>query len=103
MAKMKEMGSDFFGAESVDDLPFVKPDELVTALIDGTPFIERKMAAMRAHPTQIALDGPFFALSNNLGNQVWGHEYYTLVKGVKSEPLDELGRESDLFAGVVQP
>jgi N-acetyl-1-D-myo-inositol-2-amino-2-deoxy-alpha-D-glucopyranoside deacetylase len=77
MAKMKEIGSDFFGTENVDDLAFVKPDELVTALIDGTPQIEQKMAAMRAHPTQIALDGPFFALSNNLGNQVWGHEYYT--------------------------
>lgn len=102
MAKMKEIGSDFFGTENVDDLPFVKPDEFVTALVDGTPQIEAKMAAMRAHPTQIALDGPFFALSNNLGNQVWGHEYYTLVKGEKSEPFDEQDRESDLFAGVKQ-
>ena len=103
MAKMKEIGSDFFGTENIDDLPFVKPDEFVTALVDGTPYIEQKMAAMRAHPTQIALDGPFFALSNNLGNQVWGHEYYTLVKGAKSAPFDEKGRESDLFAGVIQP
>jgi N-acetyl-1-D-myo-inositol-2-amino-2-deoxy-alpha-D-glucopyranoside deacetylase len=59
------------------------------------------MDAMRAHATQIAVDGPFFALSNNLGLQVWGNEFYTLVKGEKSEPLDELGRETDLFAGVV--
>jgi N-acetyl-1-D-myo-inositol-2-amino-2-deoxy-alpha-D-glucopyranoside deacetylase len=103
MAKMKEIGSDFFGTENIDDLPFVKPDEFVTALIDGTRYIDQKMAAMRAHPTQIALDGPFFALSNNLGNQVWGHEYYTLVKGAKSEPFDEQGRESDLFSGVIQP
>jgi len=103
MAKMKEIGSDFFGTENIDDLPFVKPDEFVTALIDGTRYIDQKMAAMRAHPTQIALDGPFFALSNNLGNQVWGHEYYTLVKGVKSAPFDEQGRESDLFSGVIQP
>ena len=96
--KMKEIGSDFFGAESADDLPFAKPDELVTTLIDGTEFIDAKMAAMAAHPTQIELDGPFFALSNNLGNQVWGHEYYTLVKGEKSKNLDEKGREVDLFA-----
>ena len=26
IAKMKEVGSDFFGAESADDLPFAKPD-----------------------------------------------------------------------------
>ena len=96
--KMKEMGSDFFGAESADDLPFAKPDELVTTLIDGTAFIDSKMKAMAAHPTQIELDGPFFALSNNLGNQVWGHEYYTLVKGEKSSNLDAKGREADLFA-----
>jgi N-acetyl-1-D-myo-inositol-2-amino-2-deoxy-alpha-D-glucopyranoside deacetylase len=96
--KMKEIGSSFFGAESADDLPFAKPDELVTTLIDGTAFIDAKMAAMAAHPTQIELDGPFFALSNNLGNQVWGHEYYTLVKGEKSLNLDSNGREVDLFA-----
>jgi N-acetyl-1-D-myo-inositol-2-amino-2-deoxy-alpha-D-glucopyranoside deacetylase len=100
MAKMKEMGSDFFGAESVDDLPFAKDDSFVTSLIDGNAYVEAKMAAMKAHHTQIALDGPFFALSNNLGLQVWGHEYYTLVKGEKSAPFDSNGRESDLFAGV---
>ena len=98
LAKMKEIGSDFFGAESVDDLPFVKPDDVVTTQIDGTKFIEKKLAAMRAHPTQIELDGPFFALSNNLGNEVWGNEYYTLVKGEKSTKLNEKGWETDLFA-----
>jgi len=98
--KMKELGSDFFGAESADDLPFAKDDSFVTTLIDGNSYVEQKMAAMRAHATQIAVDGPFFALSNNLGLQVWGHEYYTLVRGEKSEPFDHNGRESDLFAGI---
>jgi len=55
---------------------------------------------MVAHATQIELDGPFFALSNNLGQQVWGHEYYSLVHGNKTEPFDSHGRETDLFAGV---
>ena len=36
----------------------------------------------------------------NLGQQVWGHEYYSLVRGTKSEPFDVNGRETDLFAGV---
>lgn len=98
--KMKELGSDFFGAESADDLPFAKPDELVTTLIDATDFVDAKMKAMAAHPTQISLDGPFFALSNNLGLSVWGMEYYTLVKGEKGGELDEVGRERDLFAGL---
>jgi N-acetyl-1-D-myo-inositol-2-amino-2-deoxy-alpha-D-glucopyranoside deacetylase len=100
MAKMKEIGSDFFGAESVDDLPFAKDDKFVTTLVDGNSHVEQKMAAMKAHLTQISVDGPFFALSNNLGLQVWGHEYYTLVRGNKSEPFDEAGRETDIFSGV---
>jgi N-acetyl-1-D-myo-inositol-2-amino-2-deoxy-alpha-D-glucopyranoside deacetylase len=101
IAIMKEIGSDFFGAETVDDLPFAKDDEFVTTLVDGSKFVDSKLAAMKAHQTQITLDGPFFALSNNLGQQIWGDEYYTLVKGEKSEPFDEQGRESDLTSGVV--
>lgn len=101
IAKMKEIGSDFFGAESVDDLPFAKDDEFVTTLIDGSDYVDAKMAAMKAHETQISLDGPFFALSNNLGLQIWGDEYYTLVKGTKSEPFDTQGRETDLTSGIV--
>jgi N-acetyl-1-D-myo-inositol-2-amino-2-deoxy-alpha-D-glucopyranoside deacetylase len=101
MEKMKEIGSDFFGAENVDDIPFAKDDEFVTTLIDGTAYVDLKMDAMRAHETQIALDGPFFALSNNLGMQIWGDEYYTLVKGIKSAPFDSNGRETDLTSGLV--
>jgi N-acetyl-1-D-myo-inositol-2-amino-2-deoxy-alpha-D-glucopyranoside deacetylase len=97
---MKELGSDFFGAEKAEDLPFAKDDSFVTAHMDGNAYVEAKMAAMRAHATQISLDGPFFALSNNLGLQVWGNEYYTLVKGEKSEPFDSQGREIDLFSGI---
>jgi len=100
MEKMKEIGSDFFGAESVDDIPFAKDDEFVTTLIDGADYVELKMEAMKAHETQISLDGPFFALSNNLGMQIWGDEYYTLVKGVKGEPFDSNGREIDLTSGI---
>jgi N-acetyl-1-D-myo-inositol-2-amino-2-deoxy-alpha-D-glucopyranoside deacetylase len=100
IAAMKEVGSDFFGTDNVDDIPFAKDDSFVTTLIDGNEFVEAKMEAMRAHATQIALDGPFFALSNNLGLQIWGHEYYTLVRGEKSGPFDNDGRESDLTSGI---
>jgi N-acetyl-1-D-myo-inositol-2-amino-2-deoxy-alpha-D-glucopyranoside deacetylase len=98
--KMKELGSDFFGADSVDDLPFAKDDKFVTTLIDGGNYVQHKLDAMKAHETQISTDGPFFALSNNLGLQIWGDEYYTLVLGDKAEPFNDQGRETDLFAGV---
>lgn len=97
---MKGIDSDFWGAEKAEDLPFAKDDSFVHALIDGNAYVDRKMNAMKAHSTQIALDGPFFALSNNVGLQVWGNEYYTLVKGEKHPPFDEKGYETDLFAGI---
>jgi N-acetyl-1-D-myo-inositol-2-amino-2-deoxy-alpha-D-glucopyranoside deacetylase len=56
------------------------------------------MAAMRAHETQIAVDGPFFALSNNLGQKIWGVECFRLVAGTAA--LGPGPRESDLFAGL---
>jgi N-acetyl-1-D-myo-inositol-2-amino-2-deoxy-alpha-D-glucopyranoside deacetylase len=40
------------------------------------------------------------ALSDNLGFKVWGREFYRLVRGAKTEPFDDQGRELDLFAGV---
>ncbi len=97
---MKAAGSDFMGVDSAEDLPFCKDDSLVSAHIDGNGYVNQKMDAMRAHATQIAVDGPFFALSNNLGLQVWGNEYYTLVKGEKAGTLDTQNRETDLFAGI---
>lgn len=98
--KMKALGSDFFGAESADDLPFAKADEFVTTLIDANEYVDAKMKAMAAHSTQISLDGPFFALSNNIGLQVWGNEYYTLVQGTPAEPFDKDGKERDLLSGI---
>ena len=99
MAAMKEQGSDFFGTDNIDDLPFVKDDSFVTTVIHAPNQVDKKMAAMKAHATQISLDGPFFALSNNLGVQVFGDEYYTLVRGEKSGPLSN-NLEQDLFAGI---
>jgi N-acetyl-1-D-myo-inositol-2-amino-2-deoxy-alpha-D-glucopyranoside deacetylase len=97
---MREQGSRFFDVESADDLPFAKPDESVSAAVDGSAWGERKLAAMRAHATQIAVDGPFFALSNNIGAEAMGTEYYTLVRGEQGPGTGEHGWEDDLFAGL---
>lgn len=97
---MKGTGNGFFGVEKAEDFPFAAPDELVTTVFNGEKYVDQKMAAMKAHPTQIAVDGPFFALSDNLGFKVWGREFYRLVRGTKVGPFDESGRELDLFSGV---
>jgi N-acetyl-1-D-myo-inositol-2-amino-2-deoxy-alpha-D-glucopyranoside deacetylase len=100
IARMREQGSDFFGVDSVDDLPFVVPDEAVTAAVDGTAFVPAKLEAMRAHATQIAVDGPFFALSNQIGLQAWGREFYRLAAGTPGPVDPRTGWETDLFAGL---
>ena len=79
--------------------PFITPDHLLDAVVDGSEFVDAKMAAMRAHATQITVDGPFFALSNNVGSEVWGLEFFRLAKGTRG-PVDEDGLETDLFAGL---
>ncbi|UOY03825.1 N-acetyl-1-D-myo-inositol-2-amino-2-deoxy-alpha-D-glucopyranoside deacetylase [Blastococcus sp. PRF04-17] len=97
------VGADSFfeGAVSADEIPFGVPDDQVTAAVDGRAFVDRKDAAMRAHPTQIQVDGPFFALSNNLGMEVLGTEYYRLVRGERGPAGNgPQGWEDDLFAGL---
>jgi N-acetyl-1-D-myo-inositol-2-amino-2-deoxy-alpha-D-glucopyranoside deacetylase len=92
--------SPFSTYESVDDMPFVVADEVVTTRIDGDKWVPAKERALMAHRTQITLDAPFFALSNKVGQRTWGIEYYQLVHGNSAGERDEDGRETDLFAGV---
>ena len=79
--------------------PFISEDRDLAAVVDGSDYVEAKMAAMRAHATQITIDGPFFALSNNVGNQIWGTEFFRIAKG-RQGPTNEDGLETDLFAGL---
>ena len=99
--RLREAGdtTTFEGMDPDNLPPFVVEDEDLTAAIDGSEFVERKMNALRAHATQIAVDGPFFALSNNVGDEVWGTEFFRIAKGTPG-PLDDSGLENDLFAGL---
>jgi N-acetyl-1-D-myo-inositol-2-amino-2-deoxy-alpha-D-glucopyranoside deacetylase len=78
-----------------EDLSVGVPDAQVTTAIDAAKYLDAKLAAMRAHETQITVDGEFFALSNDVGQRALGTEYYTLLAGVRGpgEPY-----ERDLFA-----
>ncbi|MFJ2439216.1 MULTISPECIES: N-acetyl-1-D-myo-inositol-2-amino-2-deoxy-alpha-D-glucopyranoside deacetylase [unclassified Streptomyces] len=97
-ARLRASDAGFPGIAAVEDIPGVVPDAEITAEIDAVRYGPGKSAAMRAHATQIAVDGPFFALSNDLGQPIFGGEYYQLVQGVSGAPEGE--RESDLFAGI---
>jgi N-acetyl-1-D-myo-inositol-2-amino-2-deoxy-alpha-D-glucopyranoside deacetylase len=95
---MKEAGEELpFGVADPDELPFGDPDEVITTQIDARDHLDQKTAALKAHKTQIEVDGPFFALSNNVGQRAFGIEHYRLVRGTPPEPGV---MEDDLFAGV---
>jgi N-acetyl-1-D-myo-inositol-2-amino-2-deoxy-alpha-D-glucopyranoside deacetylase len=66
----------------------------VTTEIDAGAWFGQKLAAMRAHATQITVDPPFFALSDGVRRRASGTEYYTLLAGPRG-PGD---REDDLFS-----
>ncbi|MCX4674522.1 N-acetyl-1-D-myo-inositol-2-amino-2-deoxy-alpha-D-glucopyranoside deacetylase [Streptomyces sp. NBC_01433] len=98
-ARLRDTAPDAFGGiAAVDDVPGVTGDAEITTEIDGSAYADAKMAAMRAHATQIVLNGPYFALSNDVGQPVFTTEYYQLVRGVTGATGGT--REHDLFAGL---
>jgi N-acetyl-1-D-myo-inositol-2-amino-2-deoxy-alpha-D-glucopyranoside deacetylase len=79
------------------DLSASVPDDQVTTAIDATRYLDAKRAAMRAHETQITVDGDFFALSNEIGHRILGTEYYTLLAGDRGAGVPGDPYERDLF------
>ncbi|MCW2752601.1 MAG: LmbE family protein [Marmoricola sp.] len=103
LRRLREAGdtTTFEGMDPDGPLPpFITADENLTASVNAVEFVDKKMAALAAHATQISTDGPFFALSNNIGGEGWGVEFYRIAKGTKTAPFTEDGLETDLFNGV---
>ncbi|MBQ0846687.1 N-acetyl-1-D-myo-inositol-2-amino-2-deoxy-alpha-D-glucopyranoside deacetylase [Streptomyces sp. BH-SS-21] len=99
-ARLKDVLGElpFPASATVDDVPGVVDDPVVTTEIDGTAQVAAKAAAMRAHATQIEVAEPWFALSNRLAQPLFPVEYYELVRGERGGTA----RESDLFAGITE-
>ncbi|CAM5552194.1 N-acetyl-1-D-myo-inositol-2-amino-2-deoxy-alpha-D-glucopyranoside deacetylase [Streptomyces xanthochromogenes] len=97
-ARLHAANTDFPGIAAIDDVPGVVDESDITTEIDGTAYAAAKTAAMRAHATQIAVRGPYFALSNDLGQPIFTTEYYQLVSGAGAVAAGR--REHDVFEGV---
>ena len=78
---------------------FTVPMAQITTALDVTEYMQRKRAALLEHRTQIAVDGPFFAMPEDIGRQWFGMEYFTLLQSRVALP-DHEGYEDDLFAGL---
>lgn len=87
----------FGEARSVDELPFVVPDENIAAKIEAGSYGEQKMDAVRAHATQIPEKSWLSMIASTFGVQALGVEYYQLAPGGPN--ADEV--VADLFDGVV--
>jgi N-acetyl-1-D-myo-inositol-2-amino-2-deoxy-alpha-D-glucopyranoside deacetylase len=82
----------------VDDLPGVLSDEEITAVLDGREHLSGKVAALRAHRSQVDLDGGFFAIISTIPE--FAMESYLLVRGERGPGSGPYGWEGDLFAGL---
>lgn len=76
-------------------------DGEIDAALDLPASRTAKVAALRAHETQVSVspDGRAFALSNNLALPIDACEYYVLAAGAAGE-RDGRGWETDLLAGL---
>ena len=99
IARLNEEVGPFTPPREVRDIARGTPDSIVTTRIDATDHWAAKTLAMRAHTTQITVDGERFALSNDIAQEIDAVEYFTLLMGSPPK-ADADGYESDLFAGL---
>ena len=90
----------FAGVEKAEDLPMAVPDERITARIDARDQVKAKLAAVRAHASQIPDSSWLFTWASSFGDDFMGVEFYELVAGTRGPGGDEHGWETDLFAGL---
>ncbi|MFY7067894.1 N-acetyl-1-D-myo-inositol-2-amino-2-deoxy-alpha-D-glucopyranoside deacetylase [Nocardiopsis changdeensis] len=99
IARLNEEAGPFTPPAAVSDIARGTPDELVTTRIDATDHWAAKALAMRAHATQITVDGERFALSNDIAQEIDAVEYFTLLLGpTRRRAAGEF--ETDLFEGL---
>ncbi len=76
------------------DLTFGMPDEAITTRVDVAAWAERKLAAMRAHETQVGDLGPFLAMPVDVFREAMGTEFF-IRRGAPAGHRDD-----DVFAGL---
>jgi N-acetyl-1-D-myo-inositol-2-amino-2-deoxy-alpha-D-glucopyranoside deacetylase len=93
-------GGLFGDVDDPADLPFLVPDNKVTARIDGTAFRKARTNALLAHATQIPPTSPLL-IASSMGLTFLSVDHYTLVAGEKGPGHGPNDWEDDLFAGIV--
>jgi N-acetyl-1-D-myo-inositol-2-amino-2-deoxy-alpha-D-glucopyranoside deacetylase len=77
--------------------PVVVDDDVVTTVVDGSAYLDRKAAALRAHVTQVVVDGSCFSLSNGEAHLLTGREAYQRVGQGRWPATGPVAWGGDLF------
>src|SRR5262249_21457562 len=85
--------------ENVDDLPCGTPDDEIAARVDAHEHADAKVAALRAHATQIPSTSWLFSVAGNFGAEFMGVEYYQLAVGEQGPGSGRYGWEGGPLAG----
>jgi N-acetyl-1-D-myo-inositol-2-amino-2-deoxy-alpha-D-glucopyranoside deacetylase len=88
--------ADRFSRDGDEEPPFAVADDRVTTRLDISPYLDKKLAAMRAHRTQIPEDSWFIEIYKAMGPMAWNREYYERARSSVEAPTPE----DDLFAGL---
>lgn len=65
---------------------FVAKAEEVTASVDVSSVLQRKLAALRAHRTQLDADNPFTEIPDDIAMRFFGLERYRCADGLGGDP-----------------
>ncbi|MEU1724930.1 PIG-L family deacetylase [Nonomuraea sp. NPDC005692] len=90
---MRDSGVDLGGFEPSDD--FGTPDERVTAVVDVTPYVERKLKALKAHESQ-GENIFLLRMPDEAQHQAFSHEAFER----KLNKVNAPDHEEDLFTGL---
>ncbi|MFJ9780771.1 N-acetyl-1-D-myo-inositol-2-amino-2-deoxy-alpha-D-glucopyranoside deacetylase [Amycolatopsis sp. NPDC101161] len=96
LAALRAGRETVFAVPADDELP-ATPDEEITTTLDVAAYVPAKLAALRAHATQLAVvdgDVPYFALTNEVAQPIPAHDSFVLALG----PAE--GAADDLFGGL---
>jgi N-acetyl-1-D-myo-inositol-2-amino-2-deoxy-alpha-D-glucopyranoside deacetylase len=83
---------------SSEAAPNSLPDEEITAVVDGRAYLDSKVAALRAHRSQVDLENGLFAILTKVPE--FAVESYLLVRGERGPGSGPYNWENDLFAGL---
>jgi N-acetyl-1-D-myo-inositol-2-amino-2-deoxy-alpha-D-glucopyranoside deacetylase len=90
----------FGDVRDVSEFPFGTPDEEIAACIDGSDHHDAKVAALKAHASQIPETSWLYSIAGNFGQEFMGVEYFTLAVGERGASNGPYNWEEDLFAGL---